>query len=859
MRFLRWYCSEAYTTEIEGDLAELFDEWYALHGLRAARWRYILHVLLFVRLYNCRFLDSRSSQPYVPMISHNLKVIQRSFVKNKTFSLINMLGLAMGLGGSLLILLWVMDEYAVDRFHENTDQLYVVNTRSYHQGNVGGGPGTPYYLGKEMTAAFPEVQAATGWAPWLGAEPETFSVDDKTYKMAGNRARPEFFSMFSFPLLEGDPATALAAPNSIAISRQMAEVFFGSPEAALGQVLRHDNRQDVTVQAVFENVPAQSTLQFDFLMHWDAWVEEDPIRQLPDAFHVRTVIQLDEQADPDLVEAKITDFLDTYIGFNEEEFDVELTLQPFAEQYLVSGFEDGVPSGGRIVYVRLFGSIALFILLIACINFMNLSTASYQNRAKEVAVRKVTGASRWELISYFVTEAAVFACLGIGVALGLVWLMLPLFNDLTGKALVLPFSDPVFVSVLGSLLVMTGLLAGSYPALILSNIRPIKALKGTFRFGVSATRFRRTLVVVQFSISIMLIVSTLVISNQVQYFQSKNLGFEREHLVYMPLEGELIPDYLVFKERLKDMPGIKMVDRSSQAPHAMTFNTGAMHWEGKDPETLVFGFTPTSVGYDFVDIMGLEIVQGRDFSAEFASDANNFIVNERAVEIMGFEDPIGKQVGIFGKSGEIVGVVKDYHFNSMHNAILPMAIDIKEDLHFGTILIRTEAGKLNEALASMEDVAQAVNPAMPFAYSFSDQEYEQMYRNEQVMMRLSHAFAFMAIFISCLGLLGLAAFSVEQRVKEVGIRKVLGASVSSIVALFSKEFVMLVGLAIGVAVPLSYVLMDQWLNRYAYAIDLTWMFFAVAAAAALGITLLTVSAQALKAAFKNPVDSLRTE
>ncbi|HEY9045304.1 MAG TPA: FtsX-like permease family protein, partial [Ohtaekwangia sp.] len=721
--------------------------------------------------------------------------------------------------------------------------------------------------------AAPEVKYinfyATGYElPW--GHPETFQVDEKIYKLEGSRATPDFFKMFNYPVIAGDGATALNDLSSIAISRKMAEMFFDTPEQAIGKSIRYENRLDFVVTAVFENVPAISSWKFDFLLNWQSHMT----RLEWASGQILTTIQLDENADVKDVEKKINRYVQSQLS-KDEPFKIVLGLQPFNDMYLRANFENGKPAGGRIEYVEIFTGVAVFILLIACINFMNLSTARSVKRAKEVGVRKVVGSSRAGLVGQFFGESIVLSFFALILSLLLVHAALPAFNTFTGKQIASPVTNPSYWSILVGLMLITGLVAGSYPAIFLSSLKPVRILKGVIRFTQSVLWFRKSLAVFQFVISIVLLIVTIVISRQTNYIQYSHLGYDRENLVYIRIEGDLSKqtNYEAFKDQAEKMPGITLVDRSSEAPHAMGFvvdedegfietsnmDDDAIKWEGKERGVSV-GFNPVSVGFDFLKIMNLKVAEGRGFDRAVATDsADAFMVNEEAVKQMGLKDPIGKWVSAWNKKGHIIGILKDYHTNSLREPIRPLIVDVKEYEYFGVIMVRTEAGKTKEALASLEKVYKGINPNYPFAYQFLDQEYDKLYRNEQVITKLSNGFAILAIIISCLGLLGLVMFSAEQRTKEFGIRKVLGANVSNIVTLLSQDFLKLVLVSFCIAAPLAGYAMYKWLQSFAFRIDLSWWIFLAAGGVALLIALLTICVQAIQSAIANPVKSLRSE
>lgn len=789
------------------------------------------------------------------MIKNFFKVAVRNLWKHKGYSFLNIFGLAMGMTCSLLIILWVQHERSMDSFHVNRNRLYIVYERQYFDGKSEGGYYTPGLLPETMKKDIPEVQYASGYA-WTNFH--TFEAGDKIIKENGTSASEDFFRMFTYPLLQGNAQTALATPVSIAISKKMAEDFFGSAQAAMGKTVRYENKKNFTVTAVFDNLPTNSSEKFDFITTWEDFKNEESWIKDWGNNGPRTYIQLRPDADAAAVDKKIRKFLDTYNKDQGKAFRIELHLQPYQDMYLYSNFKNGFISGGRIEYVRLFSIVAIFILLIACINFMNLTTARSVKRSKEIGVRKVVGALRAALVRQFLGEAVLLSFFALLIALIFVLLLLPGFNGLTGKHIRLPVASPAFWGMLLTLTLATGFISGSYPALMLSSFKPIRVLKGSLKFSAGAAWFRKGLVVFQFTLSTLLIIGTIVIARQQSYIQSKNLGYDRENLVYIPLEGDLTANYALLKQKALVMPGIKEVTRISQSPTGLENGTGGVDWDGKDPNIMPM-FTQVSVGYDFTRTMKLAMKEGRDFSKDFLTDSVGYIINEAALKKIGYKDPVGKRLTFWSQKGTIIGVMKDFHFTSLHEPIKPLIIRLREKENWGMALIRTEAGKTKEALASLERICKQLNPQFPFTCQFSDEEYQKLYKSEQIVEKLSNYFAFLAIFISCLGLLGLAMFTAEQRTREFGIRKVLGASTGSLFSLLSKDFLVLVLIAFVIASPLAWWAMYVWLQNFSYHISMQWWFFAIAGVLALFIALLTISFQALKAAFANPVVSLRTE
>jgi len=790
------------------------------------------------------------------MFKNYVIIALRNLWRNKIFSFINILGLAFGITCSLLILLWVQDEYSVDAFHKNDAQLYAVYERQFNDDKVDAGYYTPGPLGDELKKKIPEVVYAS--TSRQSNDISTFELGDKILKEQGNFAGEDFFKMFSYQLLLGNAKTVLSSPSSIVISRKMAGDFFGSPEDAMGKSIRYENEKNYIISGVFENLPANTSDKFDYLISWQSFLEDNDWAKQWDNNSPRTYIMLRADANAALVENKIKNFLKSYNKYLGPHLNIELGLQRFGNMYLHSDFKTGYVDGGRIEYVQIFSIVAIIILLIACINFMNLTIARSIKRAKEIGVRKVTGAVRSSIIKQFMSEAMLFVFVAVIISLLLAVLVLPAFNSFTGKAIELPVRDKSFWFELVPLTFITGFVSGCYPALFLSSFNPIKVLKGSLKFSPRTGLFRKSLVVFQFILSVALIIGTIVISQQVKYIQTKDIGFNKENLIYIPLEGELAAKYEVFKDEALKSSWIEGVTRITSAPTQIGGNTWGVDWTGKDPDSRPL-FTTAEVGYEFAKTMKLQLLKGRDFSNDFAADSVNYLVNETALEKIGYKDPIGKPLSLWGVKGQIIGVVKDFHFNSLHDPINPLIIKLGEHDDWGYALVRADAGKTKQALTSLETICKTLNPQFTFEYQFADEDYQSLYKSEQMIDKLADYFSFLAIFISCLGLLGLAIFTAEQRTKEIGIRKVVGASISNIVAMLSKDILKLVIISSLIASPVAWFIMSKWLQNYAYRINISWWIFLVAGLAAMFIALLTVSFHAIKAAIANPVKSLRTE
>lgn len=789
------------------------------------------------------------------MLKNYFLVVIRNLRRNKVFSLINIVGLALGMACSLLILLWIKDERNMDKFNKNSTRLFSVYERQYFDNKVDAFHSTPGVLADEMKRVLPEVQYASGFA-WNDLS--TFQVGDHIMQESGNHAGRDFFKMCSFKLLAGNAATALSTPSAIAVSEKMARDFFGSPGTALGKIIRFENRQDFTISAVYE-MPENTSLKFDYLINWHAFLEDNHWAKEWGNNGPATLLMLKPGTDAVLFEKKIIRFLDKYNKDQGNGFRIELGIQLFEDRYLHSSFSPtGKIEGGRILYVNMFSLIAVFILLIACINFMNLTTARSIKRSREIGVRKVVGALRSSLMKQFIGEAILLAFISVMLAIVIVVFVLPAFNNLTQKQIHFPYVNGFFWSSILLLTLITGLISGSYPAIFLSALKPVVVLKGALKISSGSVWFRKGLVVFQFVLSIVLIIGTIVISRQINFIQTTNLGYDRENLIYIPLSGDLTKQYAYFKERSLQLPGIKSVSRISQTPTQIENGTGGVEWEGKDPNSKPM-FTQVSVGYDFIRTMNIKMLEGREFSKDFATDTAGYILNEAALKKIGFKNPIGSPLTFWNKKGKVVGVARDFHFNSLHVPVNALIIRLGETDDYGSILVKTKAGQTKQALASIEKLCTKLNPKFPFSFQFSDDEYQKLYISEMMVGKLSYCFSILAIFISCLGLLGLAMFTAEQRTKEIGIRKVLGASISSLFRLLSKEFIVLVSIALLIASPIAWYSMDKWLEDFAYKTPISWWMFVVAGFTAICITLFTISFQAVKAALANPVNSLRSE
>lgn len=775
----------------------------------------------------------------------------RNLMRHKVFSLINISGLALGMTCSILILLWVQDELSFDRFHKNINELYRVIGVQHYPGSddltTESGPGA---LGPALQEEMAEVKYAIRVSWNIN---NVFNYGDKSFAAMGNYADPTFFKAFSFPLVYGNPSQVLQEPKSIVISDSLALKFFGSTDA-VGKVLKLNNSESFKVTGVMQAVPKNSSLQFEYVIPFENYLVQNPWLKQWGNYGVRTFIQLQPETDAVAFNEKIKLFLKQG---DKGDRDTELFVHAVKDIHLYSDFRQGMTESGLVMYVRIFSGVAVFILLIACINYMNLATARSAKRAKEVGVRKAIGASKKMLVGQFMLESLLVAFLALFLALNLTGISLPAFNTLTGKAMELDLTNPNLLVLLVSVALFTGLISGSYPAFFLAAFNPAVVLKGTVKLNYKVAYFRKGLVVFQFILSGLLIVTTLVVYLQLHHIRTTDIGIQRENVLYVPIEGHLSDRYKHVKEELLQAPSITAVSASNQHPLRIGSNTSDVEWKGKEPGAEVL-IDVMDVDYEYFEALGMKLKEGRNFSKNYGTDTSNYIINEEAARLMQMKQPVNQWLKLWEVEGRVIGVVKDFRSRTMHSSMSPLIIRLRSESE-NRMFVRMAAGKTTEALAVLEKVLKQNNPAFPFRYRFLDDDFEEMYQTEVITGKLTNYFAGIAIFISCLGLFGLALFTAEQRKKEIGIRKVLGASVTSIVFMLSKDFLKLVLVANLVALPLSWYLMSAWLNDYAVRTDLSWWVFAVAFVTTFVIALLTLSFHAIKTAIATPVTSLRTE
>ena len=844
LKFLRHDLAE----EVLGDLEEKFYVVAERKSLVRARLNYWYQVLNYLRPFALGKFWSNSNTTV--MFRHNLLLSFRNFKKYKSQFFINLTGLSTGLTCVLFIYLWVTDERQVDKFHANDARLYQVMSNHSDASGISTWKGVPGLLFDEVKATVPEVENSV---VMTDAHEYTISAGDTYFKANGKFASEEFFNVFSYPLLEGDGKASLLDQSGIVITASLAERLFKSTEVIGKQLVWHfwGNTKTLQISGVMEDLPPGASEKFDFVMSWNYYHDDLVTYKNWFNYYARLMVVLGTGADKEKAASKI----DAILKEQQNDDGVDLFLAKFSDRYLYGKYENGVVAGGRIEYVRLFTIVALFILFIACINFINLSTAKATHRIKEIGVKKSLGASRASLMGQYFTETVLLSIISLAVALLIVGLLLPQFNLIAQKQLSLSLNSEMTLAA-AALVVTVGMLAGSYPALYLSGLKSVEVLKGRLSRKTAEVWGRKVLVVVQFTLSIILILCVTVVYQQMDYVKNKNLGYDKENLLYFEREGRLIDHYEAFVNELKAVPGVADAVVSGYMVGGGN-STGGVGWEGKTPEKQV-QFWEIRSGYGLVEIMGMELLQGRTFSNEFGSDSSSVIFNETAIKAMGMENPIGKTISHYSGDKKIVGVVKDFNLHSLHSGVEPM-IFLYEPASTHFVMAKLEKGREVQAIREMENLYQSFNPGYVFKPQFIDQDYQAMYASEDRVGTLAGYFAGFAILISCLGLFGQAAFTAERKTKELGIRKILGSGVFGIIYMLSAEFTKMVLAAIAIALPLGYFIASRWLADFAFRIDLAWWIFAISGMGALLIAWLTVGIQTFKAARINPADCLRNE
>ncbi|WP_128548265.1 ABC transporter permease [Larkinella soli] len=858
-RLLNRFSPPGLEDELQGDLLEMYAYWVKTVGVRTARRRYALAVLRLIRPFSRPRTKPTHDDPqpvsfHMAMLRNYVKIAWRNLIRQKTYSIINITGLASGMAVALLIGLWIWDELSFNGFHQHSGRIaQVMENQTLEQG-VQTFAALPMPVSRELRTRYPDDFKSVAAAVWTD---QIVAFQDRKFTRSGGFVESDFPEMMTFDMIQGS-RLGLKDPTSVLISETTAKALFGTGDP-LHKALKIGNRYLVQVAGVYRDLPHNSTfknaaflapigLLFEAGQGLDDWRSS--------SFEIYTLLSPRSQAAD--VSRKIRNVLHQHI---QDKTRSSLFLYPMPEWHLYNEFKNGTNSGGRIQFVWLFGMIGAFVLLLACINFMNLSTARSEKRAKEVGIRKALGSVRSQLAGQFLSESFLVVTAAFGFCTGLVWLMLPLFNEIADKRLVMPWSNPVFWLLCLGFMAVTGFVAGSYPAFYLSSFQAIRVLKGTFRSGRLATVPRKVLVVVQFSVSVTLIIGTIVVFRQIQFARNRPVGYSRDGLINITMNTpEIQGRYEELRQELLASGVVADMAESSSPITSIWSSANNLEWRGKDPNRPA-SFGTISVTPDFGKVVGWKIKEGRDFSRQYAGDSLAFLLNEAAVKLTGLKKPVGETIRWHDKSWKLIGVVKDMVMRSPFEPVVPTVfmINTKErGLNVIHIRLHPKAG-VHTALRSLEAIFKKRNPASPFEYTFADQEYALKFAAEERIGTLASGFAMLAIFISCLGLFGLSSFVAEQRTREIGIRKVFGASVLNVWRLLSKDFVVLVLIAFFLAVPIAYYFLGNWLRQYEYRTDLSWWVFAVTGVGALLLTLLTVSIQAVRAALINPVNSLRSE
>ncbi|MDR3716842.1 MAG: ABC transporter permease [Puia sp.] len=795
------------------------------------------------------------------MFKSYIKIAWRNLLKDRQFTLLNLIGLSTGLACALLIFLWVGDERSVDKFHGKDSRLYQVMVNSENAGLIGTTTHTTGLLAQTLAKEMPEVEYASATSETIGLNKTTLSTGDTVTKAVGQYADKDYFRMFSWHLLQGKEDQVLADKNSIVLSKDLALKLFHTTDHVLGKNVIYQHEKPYMVSGIFEDVPANSSVRFDYIIPYEQFLDERPFEKEWTNSDPSTFLVLKAGADPVLFGKKIAGFMKGKVPNSSN----TLFLRRFSSGYLYGKYENGVQAGGRIEYVRLFSIIAVFILVIACINFMNLATAKASGRLKEVGIKKVVGAGRGTLILQYLGESMLMVFLALVAALGLVVFLLDPFNALTGKQLALHLDLRLVLSLLAVGL-FTAFVAGSYPAIYLSGFRPVAILKGKIKSAAGELWIRKGLVVFQFALSVIFIVSVMVVYRQIAFIQNTNLGFNKDHVLSFDMDGkfsspEEIRAFVSGMQNLltevKNTPGV--VDASSMDHESILNDYGTLNidWEGRDPKDNP-AFGNIGFNYGMIETLGMHIIAGRSFSRKLSSDSAEVIFNQAGIDRMGLKNPLGKTVNVFGVNRKIVGIVEDFHVESLHESVMPFLLRL-EPAYTNTILARIQTGQESRVIERIRTLFQQYAPGYVFDYKFLDQDYQVQYAAERRVSILSGWFAGLAVLISCLGLFGLAAFTAQKRQKEIGIRKVIGATAGNVLVLLSTDFLKLTGIALLVAFPLAWWATSQWLKGFAYRIDIGPDVFLLAGITTLLITVLTISFQAIKAAVANPVDALRSE
>ncbi len=853
---LRWFLRKDLLEEVEGDLLEKYQALYRETPLRA-KLNYINQVFHYFRPFAIRHFHFQSNLT-IAMLSNYLKITLRNLIRQWRYASINIVGLSISLAVVFLMLLWVHNEWSTDRFHEKRDQLWRVKRLIPLEDNK---------LDVYRNVSYPMLEAAVNEVPEVkryAMLPASFQdhvqIADQIFRARGAYANADFFEVFSFPVLMGDIRQLDEKVNAVAISEDLAHRFFGDlwPTQALGTTLHIHDNGDFSIEAIYENFPVNSSIQNEFVYSFQAYLAKNDWLLEWGNNGMQGVLELTPGVDPGLVGNKIQELF-----YAQQDGDLKegCFLQRFHDDYLFSLFDDQARvSGGRIEYLRLFLAAAFLLLIISCINFVNLATARASKRALEVGVRKTIGATRKTLIWQFLTEAITISTFSIVIGLLLARLLLPSLELLTEKSLTIPYQQPGFWIILLLAALFTGLLAGSYPAFVLSSFRPIQVLKGKLVEKMHGISFRRVLVTIQFTLALLLIVSAIVIRSQVQYIQTKNLGLEKDHVLMIHQDAKVTDKYEVLRNELEARQEIVGVTVAGPNPLAISASTGGVTWPKKRPDQANVEIAILWSAHNFPEVFNIPMAAGRYYREEDFPDSTHIVLNEKAVEIMELgPDPIGQTIQWWGSPKQVIGVVKDFHNQSLYRDIQPVGF-LLDPADAGNVFIRCEASKVEASVAAVEEIFSRILPEVPLHYEFLDDRYRQRYNSEVLTGKLADYFAIISIFISCLGLLGLITFVAEQKTRELGIRKILGAPLLSLVTLLAKDFFRLILWAFIFAIPVSYYLLNAWISKFQFQVQISWLLiFVIAGMGALLITGLTIGVKSLQAALASPIESIRSE
>lgn len=791
------------------------------------------------------------------MFKNWLKTALRNLTRNSTYSFLNIFGLAIGIACAGLILLWVEDEYSYDHMYPKRDRLYSIIIHHNMEGKMFTFQtnSTPKLLAQSLKNEIPAI-ANTCRFSW--ANTQLFSVGDKAIDQTGYYADSTVFSMFDLNFIQGRPQNALSEPNNIVITSRMAERLFGDPAEAIGKMVKLDNRENMRVSGVVATPPTNSTIQFDFLGSMELFIREHPNLSDWNSYSLNTYVELRAGSSVADVNAQITNFLRTHA----DERAGTPALLSMNDWRLRSAFEEGKQTGGRITYVRLFTFVAIIILLIACINFMNLATARSEKRAREVGVRKVMGAHRLVIVAQFISEALLMSFIATVVAVVIMLMVLPHFSAMVEKPMSLDLHEPLHVGALLALIVICGCLAGSYPALYLSSFRPVVVLKSLKIPGVGAALVRKVLVVGQFAVSVILIIGAIVIYRQINHAKQRDIGYDKNNMLTVGIRGNMLDHFDVVKNDLLKTGKVESVALCSYNTVDFGNNTTAFQWQGKDPDAQVL-VSIRSVDPGFLETTGMKLIGGRNFLKDAAQDSMRVIITASLQKQMGEGSAVGKYITIPTRNDsifkfEVVGVINDYVYGNLYSKSEPVLLFCRPQ-DGENIYVRLKTGNTREAVAEIETVMKKHNPAYPFTYRFVDDHFNEQFKAEVLISNLSWIFTILALLISCLGLFGLAAHTAERRTREISIRKVLGADAKTIVGLLAKEFVALIALSCMVGFPVAWWLMNDWLQDYPYRIELGAGVFVLTAALLMFVAVATISVQSVKLALSNPARTLRSE